>query len=118
YAPLFFPALSTAEGDRIKASYQASYAFDTPEFVAAHHQFTGGYVWERESYTASHLDARFHRQIHSFVGEYRGEFLDQFSFNLGLRHDRNDRFSDTSTYSVAGAWRIPNSDTRLHASVG
>ena len=30
----------------------------------------------------------------------------------------NDAFADVTTYSVSGAWEIPDTGTRLHASVG
>lgn len=108
---------STEAGNRYNASYQASYAFDTPG-LDAHHQITGGYDWKRETFTPSHLTETFERNTHALVGEYRGEFLDQFYLNAGLRHDFNDRFEDATTWSVSGAWKIPGTETRLHASVG
>jgi vitamin B12 transporter len=58
------------------------------------------------------------RTTHSLVGEYRGTYLDQVFLTAALRHDFNDAFSDVTTYSVSGAWQIPDIGTRLHASVG
>lgn len=110
--------LSSNDGNRLNGTYQASYQFDTPGFLAASHQVTGGYEWERERFAPSHLDETFRRESNSIVGEYRGAFLDQLYLNAGVRRDFNDRFGDATTYSLSGAWKIPNSQTRLHASVG
>jgi vitamin B12 transporter len=110
--------LSWTEGNRLNGTYQASYAFDTPSLLDARHTITGGYEWERETFAPSHLTETFERQSNSLVGEYRGEFLDQFYLNGGLRQDFNDRFGDATTYSVSGAWKVPGTEARLHASVG
>ena len=111
-------ALSSNDGDRLNGTYQASYQFETPGFLAGTHQITGGYEWERETFAPSHLDETFRRESHSLVGEYRGAFLDQLYLNAGVRRDFNDRFGDATTYSLSGAWKIPGSETRLHTSVG
>jgi Outer membrane cobalamin receptor protein len=104
-------------GNRVNGTYQATFAFDTAALDASH-KITGGYEWERETFLPSHLTTRFDRVAHSFVGEYRGEFADQVFLNAALRHDVNDRFADATTYSLSAAWAIPNTETRLHASVG
>ncbi|GAB1582375.1 TonB-dependent receptor [Phyllobacterium phragmitis] len=106
------------DGNRYTGSYQATYAFETPGFLGASHQITGGYEWERETFLPSHLDETLSRDTNALVAEYRGEFLDQLFLNAGIRRDWNDRFSNTVTYSLSGAWKIPDSTTRLHASVG
>ncbi|WP_321340203.1 TonB-dependent receptor [Breoghania sp.] len=109
---------SATKGARLNGSYQATYAFDTANFLSAHHSFTGGYEWQRETFRPSHLDYGFSRDAHSFVAEYRGEFLDQFYLNGAVRHDLNDRFDDATTFSVAGAWKLHETGTRFHTSVG
>lgn len=106
------------DGSRYKGSYQASYQFDTPGFLAARHQITGGYEWQRETFAPSHLTETFSRESNSLVGEYRGEFADQFYLNAAVRQDFNDAFEDAATFSLSGAWKIPDSETRLHSSVG
>lgn len=110
--------LSWNDGNRYNGTYQASYQFDTPEFLDARHQVTGGYEWERETFAPSHLTETFSRESNSLVGEYRGEFLDQLYVNAALRHDFNDRFQDATTYSLSGAWKVSGTETRLHASLG
>ncbi len=106
------------EGGRYTGTYQASYEFDTPGVLGATHQFTGGYEWERETFLPSHLTDRLSRSSNSLVGQYRGEFLDQFSVNAAVRQDYNDAFADSRTYSLSGAWHVPGTEARLHASVG
>jgi len=108
---------SWSDGNRYTGAYQASYQFDTPGLLDASHQLTGGYEWQRETFTPSHLDQTFDRRTNSFVGEYRGAFFDRFFVNAGLRRDLNDLFADATTYSLSGAWRFTDA-TRLHASVG
>lgn len=110
------------EGERYKAFYQITHRLD--DYAGNRHSLTGGYEWERETFRAlppvfdpSQLDTQ-SRDLHSLVGEYRGEFFDQFYFNAGVRQDYNDRFEDAFTYSVAAAWAIPGTGTRLHGSVG
>ncbi|MCY1740776.1 TonB-dependent receptor plug domain-containing protein [Ensifer sp. SL37] len=104
------------DGNRYNATYQASYRFEDLEGQV--HQFTGGYEWQREIFSPSHLTETFSRNSHSLIGEYRGEFLEQFYLNGGLRQDWNDAFDDAVTWTISGAWQIPDMDTRLHASIG
>lgn len=112
-------ALATSsDGNRVTASYQATYAFDTPNLLDATHKITGGYEFERETYLPSHLTERQSRDGNSFVAEYRGEYLGQFFLNGAIRHDLNDRFADSTTFSLSGAWAVPGTLTRLHSSIG
>lgn len=119
------------KGSRYKVSYQATYAFDTPSFADAHHKITGGIEWQQERFrqVATENDLsnpwmdptqfeHHKRSMYSFIGEYNGEFADQFYVNLGLRHDVNKDFDDATTFSLSGAWAIPDTNARLHSSVG
>ncbi len=119
------------KGSRYTASYQATYAFDTPSFADARHKITGGIEWQQERFrqVATENDLsnpwmdptqfeHHKRSMYSFVGEYNGEFADQFFVNLGLRHDVNKDFDDATTFSLSGAWAIPDTNARLHSSVG
>jgi vitamin B12 transporter len=117
--------------NRLKASYQATYAFDTPSIANANHKVTGGVEWQRERFnyiaTDDDLNSPYYnpsqfdkhkRSMYAFVGEYNGEFADQFFVNFGLRHDVNQDFKDATTFSLSGAWAIPDTNSRLHSSVG
>ncbi|MEM7068001.1 MAG: TonB-dependent receptor [Pseudomonadota bacterium] len=113
------------EGERYKGIYQITHRLE--DVAGNQHSFTGGYEWERETFrniaplsafgNASQLATQ-ERTQESIVGEYRGEFADQFFLTLGARQDYNEQFQDAFTYSVAASWAIPDSDTRLHGSVG
>ncbi|MEM1067534.1 MAG: TonB-dependent receptor [Planctomycetota bacterium] len=113
------------EGERYKAFYQITHRLEDVD--GNQHSLTGGYEWERETFrniaplfgfgNASQLATQ-ERTQESLVGEYRGEFADQFYLNLGARQDFNEPFEDAFTYSIAAAWAIPDTGTRFHASVG
>ena len=118
YASTFGGSRFWDDGNRYNATYQASYKFDTPGFLGAQHQLTGGYEWERETFAPSHLNETLLREANSVVGEYRGAFLDQLHLNAALRRDFNDEFEDAETYSLSGAWLVPGTGTRLHGSLG
>lgn len=107
-------------GDLYKASYQAGRHFDTPDLLDSTHTVTLGYdlVHETFQHFVPSVQDRQTRTAHSLVGEYRGTFADQFYLTAALRHDFNDKFADATTYSVSGAWQIPDTGTKLHASIG
>ncbi|HWD14590.1 TonB-dependent receptor [Pseudochrobactrum sp. sp1633] len=123
--------VSGNQGKRYTGTYQATYAFDTPAFGDAHHKITGGLEWKQERFQQLATEAdlsspwtdmsqfdEHKRSMYSFIGEYNGEFVDQFFVNLGLRHDVNKDFGDATTFSLSGAWAIPDTNARLHSSVG
>lgn len=107
---------SSDDGNRYRGSYQASYRFDDTDQVIQ--QVTGGYEWQFERFSPSHLEETFRRDAQSLIGEYRVEFFDQVHLNFGARQDWNSGFSDTGTWTASAAWQIPSSEMRLHASVG
>ncbi len=110
-----------SETSRTKIMLQSSLAFESNPALA---QFVTGFVeHEQESFRntfpfdpsqAPELD----RQLTGFGVEYRAEISDQVFLSGAVRHDANDAFDDASTFRLTGAWAIPSSDVRLHASVG
>ncbi len=117
---------SAIAGERYKGSYQIGRTFETPDLLGSTHTITAGYDLVHETFRQlqsagifdpSHLIPQ-QRTTHSLIGEYRGSYLDQFYLTAALRHDFNDRFGNATTYSVSGAWQVPNTGTKLHASVG
>ena len=105
-------------GDRQKVSYQVGRHFATPGFLDSTHTLTLGYDLVRETFQQLGSPTIQERTANSFIGEYRGTYLDQVYLTAALRHDFNDRFADHTTYSVSGAWQIPDTGTRIHASAG
>ncbi|MEM9277931.1 MAG: TonB-dependent receptor, partial [Pseudomonadota bacterium] len=118
-----FNSFFNTEGDRYKALGQITHRFD--DVNGNRHSITGGYEWERETFAVlppqpaspGSLVTRI-RETESLVAEYRGEFDEQFFLNTAVRHDFNDQFEDATTYSVSSAWKVPGSNTRIHASAG
>lgn len=115
------------KGSRYTASYQATYAFDTPSFADGRHKITGGLEWKQEQFRQVAVKfpvfdetqfEKHNRSMYSFIGEYNGEFADQFFVNLGLRHDVNKDFKDATTFSLSGAWAVPDTNAHLHSSIG
>ena len=116
---------SGATSDRISLNYQGTVFFDTPSFAAANHSLTGAVEWKRESYQNDFPDSwdpaqaeEQERNLLGFVVEYKGEFWDNLFFSSAIRHDQNDNFKDTTTYSSSLAYLFPQTGTRLHTSVG
>ena len=112
--------------NRYKASYQIGRNFDTPGFLESKHTVTLGYDLVRETFQRfnspdifdpSMLELK-QRTTQSIIGEYRGTYYDQFYLTAAVRHDFNDNFADVTTYSASTAWQIPNTGTKLHASLG
>ncbi|KQT42786.1 hypothetical protein ASG47_17845 [Devosia sp. Leaf420] len=106
--------------DRYKASYQVGRNFDTPDFLDSTHTVTLGYdvVYETfQQLVPTKLDVQ-KRVTNSLAGEYRGTYFDQVFLTAALRHDFNEGFADVTTYSLSGAWQVPDTGTRLHASLG
>ncbi len=115
--------LSGNVGRRYHADYQATYFLDTPSFAQASHRFTGGIEFERETFQNSYPTAAAQaktqsRNLYGGVFEYHGEFFEAFAVTAALRHDRNDNFDDTTTYSLGSSYNFRETGTRLHASVG
>ena len=105
-------------GDRYKASYQVGRHFATPGFLDSSHTVTLGYDLVHETFQQLGSPDIQKRTSNALIGEYRGTYLDQLYLTAALRHEFNDRFADHTTYSISGAWQIPDTGTRLHASVG
>lgn len=104
--------------NRYKGSYQIGHTVFAPDFANSEHTITAGYDLTYETYTDNWKPDTYNRSTHSLIGEYRGRFENQFFLTAALRHDFNDRFEDFTSYSLSGAWQIPDTGTRLHASVG
>jgi len=116
------------KGTRIHASAQSSLAFDLAA-LGSTHVVTGAVDFEREVNTAQTRDffvfppavlssEEQTRELLGLVGEWRATFLDDLDLQAGLRQDFNDAFDDAFTYSVGVSYRVPDSGTRLHGTVG
>lgn len=112
----FFVSFNGSE--REKYGVVSSFTFEQAVMGGLRHTFVGLYEDETESFTTNAAPGTFERQTQSVAGEYRGSYAEQFFVRAAVRSDDSDAFGEFNTYSVSGAWQIPNTGTRLHSSYG
>ena len=106
------------EGQRIKASYVSSIAFDGPAFAQS---LTFAADVERETFRNTDpfgfafTGKRSARNV-GLVGEYRAS-SEEFDVSAAVRHDLNNRFADATTFRLAGSIHA-SASTRLYATYG
>ncbi len=116
----------TAFGDygdkssRAKFGLQSSYKFGAPDFLST---VTGFAETKTEKYRNTHpfdpSQVPEEREMIGYGVQYQAEIAQQFYLLATVRHDDNrGEFEDAGTYAVAGSWVIPDTGTRLHASIG
>jgi vitamin B12 transporter len=125
------PRVSGAEADRLRYTHQSNLTFDQPIFGPAKHVVST--IVQREELTfrndpnpafffvpADLIAARKKRRDHqnSIAGEYRVAFSGRLFLTAGGRYDDNSRFKDTFTHRLTGAFRLHETNTRLHTSYG
>ena len=114
-----FGKASGNEGRRYKASFETGYRFDTGWFV---NRITGAVDYEREDFRNTTpggfaFTGRRETENWGFVGQYEGTFDDALTLGASIRHDRNDRFADPTTYRVQAGYRLPFG-LRAHGAYG
>jgi vitamin B12 transporter len=82
------------------------------------HFITGFAEHEEETYKDPLISRDESRKLGAVGLQYRNEIAQQLYLSATLRRDDNDAFRDADTYSLAAAWQIPGTGTRLHASWG
>lgn len=115
---------TTATRGRI--ALRGTFALDGATVEGAAH--TLGFLIEGEEETYVNNDASLvfdpgmleeqSRRLYGYVLEYRGTFAEALDLQASVRHDDNDDFEDTDTWSLGLSYRLPNDSTRLHASAG
>ncbi len=106
------------EGQRLKASYVSTYKLGGPAFA---HSLTFAADVERESFRNTDpfgfafTGRRSARNV-GLVGEYRAA-SELFDLSAAIRHDLNNRFTDTTTFRLAGAIQAARA-TRIRAAYG
>ncbi len=112
----FFVSFNGSE--REKFGVVSSYTFEQAHFGGLKHTFVALYEDETEAFTTNASSGSFERETQSIAGEYRGAVADQVFVRAAVRGDDSDAFGEFTTYSLSGAWQVPNSGTRLHGSYG
>lgn len=110
-------------GRRLKGSFESSLRFGTDRMV---HRLTAALDVEREEFqnktplTGSPYDAfvgKRHTDNIGVVGQYELLVNDALSLGASLRHDKNDRFDDPTTWRVQGSYSFATG-TRIRAAYG
>jgi len=96
-------------GERLEADWQGNIKLATTETLVV------GAEYERDEITEP-LSANVH--IGSGYGELQSQIGEHWFSALNVRYDDNSRFGGKVTYRFAPAWVIPETDTKLKASVG
>jgi vitamin B12 transporter len=111
---------AASRGTRRKAEYDASLHFGSDRLS---HTLTAGLQHEELLFRYRVTDFAAANQNRnddqtSGVLEYALGFDDRFWLSLSGRQDRNERFDDATTWRGTASWLLPDSGTRLHASIG
>ncbi|MEO1599277.1 MAG: TonB-dependent receptor [Pseudomonadota bacterium] len=119
-------ALSDTTGTRFGFDWRSTLAIDTGSVDTADHLVTIAADYQRETFENDDPTILFDpsqlaqqsRNLFGIAGEYRGTFFDRVDLQAGVRHDFNDDFEDATTFSVGLAYRLEETGTRFHGSVG
>jgi len=106
---------SETQGTRFKFGGQSTWRFGDE---GLRHFITGFAEQEEETYTNPFANRDEERTSRAIGVQYRAEIADQLFLYATSRHDDNDAYQDADTWSLAAAWDIPGTGTRLHGSVG
>lgn len=102
--------------------YQGNVFFDTPQFADATHTLT--FIYERQQETGDNFSSfigysNFDSIINNgYAAEYRLGLWERLFLTGGARYDQNNKFENFTSPRFTGAFLIPETDSRLHASWG
>ncbi|EEB83454.1 TonB-dependent receptor [Roseobacter sp. GAI101] len=95
--------------------YRLSYGLDGNTVAEADHLLN---VMLETHADSSPMTPLYERSSKSVAVEYRARLSGGLDFQAGVRHDDNDLFEDATTWNVALSYLVPNTDIRLHSSMG
>lgn len=115
---------NASAGKSTKYSYQANLFVETPQAGQAEHTLTF-YTERRHEEFENVLEPPFSAESqrrsqtnYAYSGEYRLGLWQRLFVSGSVRYDDNQRFKNRTTYRLTGAYLRPESETRLHGSVG
>jgi len=111
----FGPFSATYLGRRTKIDYQG--AFDATDWATI--QVGGDYEEQKAEVTDNYgTDTSDSMSIGGVWGQVVVEPLDNLSLTAAYRHDEHSAFGGYGTYRFSGAYLLPDSGTKFHASFG
>lgn len=106
---------SGADSTRAKVGVLSTLRFGDATIA---HFLTGFAERENETFEDPFTGRDESRTLNAFGLQYRAEIAEQLNLYATVRHDQNDDFADTDTYSLAASWAIASTGSRLHTSYG
>lgn len=112
----FGPYNALYEGQRLKADYQGS--FEATEWLTL--QYGADHEEQRAEFgdDAGSLPFSGTASLTGLWAQANLAPLENVSLSLGARHDEHDVFGGATTWRATGAYLIPETATKLHASAG
>lgn len=110
----------TQDGLKTKIGYQSSVSFATDTLMPAQHVLTALVEHEAESayYKSAWSKVAPEVETTGVVGEYRLTLFDALSLSGSVRQDFNELFDDATTTRATAAYVVPQTQTKVRASVG
>lgn len=112
-------APSRALGQRLQAHYQISSEW---EAGGTHQRLTGLIERDQDRLQSFSGPAAGSNQTQTLdttaLALDYGLGIDSFDLNLSVRHERNDRFDDATTWRAGAGWRFDGIDGRVHVAGG
>lgn len=106
---------SNYEYSTLKAGHQIATRFGRE----GRHALTGAVEYKLETFENSFASGDVkERDQYGVVLDYQGDLTDAWFVQLGARYDRNEDFEDALAWSVSSSYRLFETGTRFHASVG
>jgi len=114
---------STNAGTKSRLDYQSNLFLSTPKVADAQHTLTFFAEYSHETFKneSAAFPAANQDQAQNntgVAGEYLVGLWQRVFLTGSLRYDDNDRFKNTTTYRGTAAYIHPQTDSRLHASIG
>ncbi len=114
---------NSTDGEKKKIAYETSLFFAAPALENMQHHVTFIVEREKEEFSTRFFTFSGANQKRSQVnigtaGEYGLNLDNRYFLNVALRHDNNDFFRNSTTFSVSGAINFDQSGTRLHGRIG
>lgn len=100
------------DGDRVKGEYKGILSFNNSLALI------GGADWERTGADNANLSDRITADLAGVYAQLVVEPLDGLVLTGGGRVDDHSDFGQFNTYRLTGAYLVPGTETKLHASLG
>ena len=115
---------SNSQGKKLRFDYKTNLYFDTAKFADASHTLTFSIDHEKEFFKqgdtefGSLSNQKQHSKTTGIIAGYRISLWERLFLSTSIRHDNNSDFKNAITHRSTIAYKIPDWDSRIHASYG